>query len=92
LAVVVDESVTHQALMDCIWKSPVEGMLQDATLFDVYRPQKPGGAVQMGEKSLAVRLQLQSTDETTLTESQIDHAVQTVLAQLSSDLQAKLRS
>lgn len=92
LAFVVAESVTHQALMDCVWTAPVDGMLQDAVLFDVYRPQKAGGAVHLGEKSLAVRLVLQSTDENTLTESQIDHVVQAVVSQLTTQLNAKLRS
>ena len=92
LAVVVDEGTTHQALMDCIWSAPVQGLLQDAILFDVYRPLKEGGAVQLGEKSLAVRLILQSTDETTLTESQIEESVQAVVNQLTTHLKAKLRS
>ena len=91
LAVVVAESTSHQALMDCIWETSLDGLLQDAVLFDVYRPQKAGGAVSLGEKSLAVRLVLQSTDDTTLTEAQIDHAVQAVLHQLSDKLNAKLR-
>jgi phenylalanyl-tRNA synthetase beta chain len=47
--------------------------------------------VSLGEKSLAVRLVLQSTDDTTLTEAQIDHAVQAALHQLSVKLNAKLR-
>lgn len=91
LAVVVAESTSHQALMDCIWETSLDGLLQDAVLFDVYRPQKADGAVSLGEKSLAVRLVLQSTDDTTLTEAQIDHAVQAVLHQLSDKLNAKLR-
>ena len=92
LAVVVDEHITHKSLMDCVWSAPVEGLLQDAVLFDVYRPQKAGGAVNLGEKSLAVRLVLQSTDDNTLTESQIDNAVQAVVKQLANQLNAKLRS
>jgi phenylalanyl-tRNA synthetase beta chain len=92
LAFVVRESITHQSLMDCIWSAPVQGLLQNAVLFDVYRPQKSGGSVNLGEKSLAVRLQLQSTDDTTLTDTQIDTAVQAVVTQLSSTLDAKLRT
>ncbi len=92
LAFVVRESITHQSLMDCIWSAPVQGLLQNAVLFDVYRPQKSGGSVSLGEKSLAVRLQLQSTDDTTLTDTQIDTAVQAVVTQLSSTLDAKLRT
>ena len=89
---VVQEAVTHQALMDSIWSAPLNGVLQDAVLFDVYRPQKEGGSVQLGEKSLAIRLVLQSTDETTLTEQQIADTVQAVVNQLGAQLGAKLRS
>jgi phenylalanyl-tRNA synthetase beta chain len=92
IALVVAETVTHQSLMDAIWKVPVEGLLQDAVLFDVYRPQKPGGSVAMGEKSLAVRLTLQSQNELTLTDAQIDAAVQAIVSQLTVQLHAKLRA
>jgi phenylalanyl-tRNA synthetase beta chain len=92
IALVVAETVTHQSLMDAIWKAPVEGLLQDAVLFDVYRPQKPGGSVAMGEKSLAVRLTLQSQNELTLTDAQIDAAVQAIVSQLTVQLHAKLRA
>ena len=92
LAIVVDENTTHQLVMDCVWSASVAGLLQDAVLFDVYRPQKEGGAIKMGEKSMAVRLVLQSTDDTTLTEAQIENAVQAVVNQLAAQLNAKLRS
>ena len=92
LAIVVNESVSHSALMQALWSAPVDGLLQDAVLFDVYRPQKPGGSVAMGEKSLAVRLVLQSIDEVSLTETQIESTVQNILAHLSKQLNAKLRT
>jgi phenylalanyl-tRNA synthetase beta chain len=92
LAIVVDESVGHNALMQALWAAPVHGLLQDALLFDVYRPQKPGGSVAMGEKSLAVRVVLQSSDDVSLTEIQIESAVQNILAHLSKQLNAKLRT
>ncbi len=92
IAVVVSEAVTHQALIDAIWGAPVEGLLEEAVLFDVYRPQKPGGSVAMGEKSLAVRLFLQSQNDLTLTDAQIESAVQAVVSQLSVQLHAKLRA
>ena len=92
LAIVVDESVSHSALMSALWAAPVDGLLQDAVLFDVYRPQKPGGSVAMGEKSLAVRVVLQSSDDVSLTETQIESAMQTILAHVSTQLNAKLRT
>ena len=91
IAVVVKEDISHQVLMDCIHSSPTQGLLQDAVLFDVYRPAKEGGSVAVGEKSLAVRLTMQSTDAT-LTEAQIEQAVQAVVQQLSQQLNARLRS
>ena len=92
IAVVVKEQLSHQALMDCIWAAPTQGLLQDAVLFDVYRPAKEGGSVTVGEKSLAVRLIMQSTDDTTLTDVQIEQAVQAVVQQLTQQINARLRT
>jgi phenylalanyl-tRNA synthetase beta chain len=91
IAVVVKEEISHQALMNCIHSATTQGLLQDAVLFDVYRPAKEGGNVAVGEKSLAVRLTMQSTD-TTLTDAQIDQAVQAVVQQLTQQLSARLRT
>jgi phenylalanyl-tRNA synthetase beta chain len=89
LAVWVDEQVTHAALMQAIWRAPTQGLLRDALLFDVYRPAPQAGEP-VREKSLAVRLTLNS-DEATLTEMQIEAAVGAVVQQLQTDLQARLR-
>ncbi len=94
IAVIVAESVTHAALMAAINGADTQSLLKGATLFDVYRPQPshitPGG-MQIGEKSLAVRLVL-SSDAATLTELAIEHAVQAVVANIQSQLQARLRT
>ncbi len=94
IAVIVAESVTHAALMAAINGADTQGLLKGATLFDVYRPQ-PGhitpGSMQIGEKSLAVRLVL-SSDAATLTEVAIEGAVQAVVGNLQSKLQARLRT
>jgi phenylalanyl-tRNA synthetase beta chain len=92
LAIVVKEAVSHHDLMQALWQAPLQGMLKDATLFDVYRPQKTGGAVAMGEKSMAVRVVLQRVDEVMLTDAEIDSAVQIMLSHLSQQLNAKLRT
>ena len=90
IAVIVAEAVTHAALMDAIHGAPTQGLLRDARLFDVYRP-KPGSAgLAAGEKSLAVRLTLNS-DEATLADEQIESAVRAVVEQLSRQLGARLR-
>ena len=93
LAVIVAESVSHAALMQAIGAAPTAGLLRNAVLFDVYRakPGQAAGGLAEGEKSLAVRLTLQS-DEATLTEAQIESAVQAVLAQLQTQLGARLRA
>ncbi|MDP3829144.1 MAG: hypothetical protein Q8Q74_21540, partial [Polaromonas sp.] len=67
------------------------GLLRSATLFDIYRPQQANSAMQLGEKSLAVRLVLGS-DDATLTDEQIEAAIKAVLDNLGSSLQARLRA
>ena len=90
LALWVDEHVTHAALMQAIWAAPSQGVLRDAVLFDVYRPTAKPGEPPAREKSLAVRLTLNS-NEATLTEPQIEAAVAAVVQQLQTSLQARLR-
>jgi phenylalanyl-tRNA synthetase beta chain len=91
IAVIVRESVGHAALMAAIHAAPTQGLLQDALLFDVYRPKEAGAGMEQGEKSLAVRLTLGSADAT-LTEAQIEAAVAAVLAQLQTDVGGRLRA
>jgi phenylalanyl-tRNA synthetase beta chain len=91
IAVIVPESATHAALMAAIHGAATQGLLKGATLFDVYRPQQAGASMQMGEKSLAVRLVL-SSDAATLTDEEIEAAVQAVLANLQGQLGARLRA
>ena len=92
IAVLVDEAVTHAAFMEAVWAAPTAGLLRDALLFDVYRPKLPVGATaEAGTKSLAVRLTLHG-DDATLTEEQIDGAVQSVLAEIERRLGGRQRS
>ena len=94
LAVIVSEKVTHAELMAAVWSAPSQGLLRDALLFDVYRPQAdkaPTGGLNEGEKSMAVRLTLNS-DEATLTEAQIDSVMSAQIARLTDRLNARLRA
>ena len=91
IAVIVPESVTHAALMAAIHAADTQGRLKGATLFDVYRPQQANAGIQLGEKSLAVRLVL-SSDATTLTDEEIEATVQAVLVNLQVQLQSRLRA
>ncbi|PUE22072.1 phenylalanine--tRNA ligase subunit beta [Limnohabitans sp. MMS-10A-160] len=93
MAVIVAESVTHGQLMQAIHAAPTDGLLQSAVLFDIYRPKADatGGSLAVGEKSLAVRLTL-GTADATLTDAQIDAAMNAVLAHLGSQVSARLRA
>ncbi|MBP7565732.1 MAG: phenylalanine--tRNA ligase subunit beta [Burkholderiaceae bacterium] len=97
IAVIVQEAVTHAAVQAAIAAADTSGLLRGALLFDVFRPQpaRAGqptvtGGLSEGEKSLAVRLTL-SGDDATLTETQIEAAVQGVVGALSEKLGARLR-
>ncbi len=90
IAVIVPDQVTHTALLAAVLGVPTGGVLRDAILFDIYRPKQPGSGVQAGEKSLAVRLTLNS-DDATLTDHQIDEVVNAVTRQLATSLGARLR-
>ena len=91
IAVIVGEAVTHAALMAAIRGADTRGLLKSATLFDIYRPQQANVSMQLGEKSLAVRLVLAS-DDATLTDEQIETAIKAVLENLGSVVQARLRA
>jgi phenylalanyl-tRNA synthetase beta chain len=91
IAVIVRENVGHAALMAAIHAAPTNGLLQDALLFDVYRPKESNAGMSQDEKSLAVRLTLGSLDAT-LTEEQIEAAVAAVLVQLQKDVGGRLRA
>ncbi|OOG53011.1 phenylalanine--tRNA ligase subunit beta [Polaromonas sp. C04] len=91
IAVIVPEKVTHTALIEAIYAAATGGLLRGATLFDVYRPKQSGGGMNEGEKSLAVRLTLNS-NEATLADEQIEAQVQAIIARLISQFGARLRA
>ncbi len=76
IAVVVDEGITVQALLDAMQneKAPY---VTELALFDLYR----GKVVEDGKKSLAFRVLLQDTQKT-LTEIEIDRSVACLVAVL----------
>jgi phenylalanyl-tRNA synthetase beta chain len=87
IAVMADESVTHEALMQAILGSSC-GLIRSANLFDVFRPHTANSAA--AERSLAVRLELLD-DEANLTDERIDAAVAQVLETLRTRLGVRLR-
>ena len=96
-AVIVAERVTHDDIISVVQQAVPGGMLRSAVLYDVYRPKPlregeevPAGGLAQGEKSVTVRLTL-ARDEATLTEAEIEAAVQAVADQLVLRTGARLR-
>ena len=96
IALVVAEKVTLADLMATINAVPLAGLRLSAVLFDVYRPKAQkadappvSASVLPGEKSMAIRLTLGA--DTSLADTQIDSAVQTIVAQLVLVHKARLR-
>ena len=90
IALIVPEQVTHESLLAAIRSAETGGLLRDAVLFDVYKPQQAAAGLALGEKSLAVRLTLARPDAT-LTDEQIETAVRAVVDRTCAELGARLR-
>jgi phenylalanyl-tRNA synthetase beta chain len=90
IAVVVDQNVAVQSLLDCQWRtassSAHAGIVRNINLFDEYR----GKGLLSNEKSLAFRLVLQDT-ESTLQDDRVDAVIAEILAALERELGARLR-
>jgi phenylalanyl-tRNA synthetase beta chain len=86
LAVVVDQSLPLQALLDTL-QSALPALVRDVQLFDVY----VGKGVQENKKSLAFRIVMQDTQRTLL-DSEVDAAMHQVVARLEQACGAQLRS
>jgi phenylalanyl-tRNA synthetase beta chain len=79
--------------MSAIWAAPSSGLLRDAQLFDVYRPKVVRDVSQLNnavERSLAVRLTLNS-DDATLSEEQIEGVMKAIVDELTTRIGARLR-
>ncbi|GAB3665198.1 phenylalanine--tRNA ligase subunit beta [Ramlibacter alkalitolerans] len=90
IAVIVGEKVTHDQLLAAIRSADTGGLLRDAFLFDVYKPQQASAGLGLNEKSLAVRLTLARSDAT-LTDEQIETAVRAVVERVTTQLGGRLR-
>lgn len=86
LAVVVDESVQAQSLIDAMSDANVD-VVNEIALFDQYR----GKGVGEGKKSLAFLVVMQDTQKT-LTDEDADAAVARLLAAMAQKHGAVLRS
>ena len=94
----VPENVSHDTLVATIRSCAGQELLRDVELFDIYRPQQAkdgtliaSGGLVAGEKSMAVRLNFYS-DTASLTDLQIDPAVQALVAHVATCLGARLRA
>ena len=85
LALIVDESVAVQDMTDRI-RASAGGLLQDVTVFDVYR----GAGIESGRKSVAIGLNLQDVSRT-LTDDVTDAVVAQVVADLERECKATIR-
>ncbi len=90
LALVVRDSVTHDALMAALRADPA-GLVRTARLFDVYKPAPGTRGFEPGERSLAVRLELLDPSAT-LTDERIDATVAAAVQRAQAGLRARLRS
>jgi phenylalanyl-tRNA synthetase beta chain len=86
LAVIVAESTPAADVEDAI-RHHGGPLLRSVVLFDIYRGRPLGGA----DKSLAYRLAFRA-DDRTLTEAEIDGAIEAVTAGLASDVNGRLRT
>jgi phenylalanyl-tRNA synthetase beta chain len=91
LAVIVADTVSHDALMAAVRAADTGGLLQGALLFDLYKPAQAVSGMAAHEKSLAVRLTL-ARAAGTLTDDEIETAVKAVMARIASDLGGRLRA
>jgi phenylalanyl-tRNA synthetase beta chain len=94
IAVVVADQVTHAELIAAVKSAPTQGLLRDVQLFDVYRPKLAKDAEVIAgstDRSLALRVTLNS-DESTLTEDQIESAMKAVVEQLVTSVGARQRA
>jgi len=91
IAVIVKEHIAHDQVIAAVHAASTQGWLRHAVLFDVYRTKTVNASMAADEKSLAIRLTLNS-HEATLNDAQIDQAVQAVVAQLAQQFSARLRS
>lgn len=89
LAVVVGEGVTHDALMAAV-AAANDPIVQSARLFDVFKPAQPTADLAAGERSLALRIELQD-ESATLTDERIEQAMAAVTASLQTRVGARRR-
>ena len=92
LALVLREDISHDAVVAQLRADP-SGLVRTATLFDVYKPgaSTADNGIAVGERSLAVRLELLDANAT-LTDERIDACVAAAVVRVQAALGARLRA
>ena len=85
ISIEISEKVSAQAMLDALWKSAGD-LVCNIALFDVYR----GKGIDSDKKSIAFKVVLQDTRKT-LTDSDVEAAIQRLIQVLQEEFQAKLR-
>jgi phenylalanyl-tRNA synthetase beta chain len=85
LALVFDEDVTYQAVLDAVNSQKPVAVI-DFSVFDIYR----GSSMSKGKKSLAFRVLVQDTHKT-MTDAEVDSVVSEIIKILQNRFNAKLR-
>ena len=89
LAFSVGETVTHDSLLGAVWRAPLDGLLQSARLFDVYRPE--GSGAEGARRSLAVRLELLDAAQA-LTDERSEAVIAAIVDTVQRELDARVRA
>jgi len=85
LSLTIDESVTYRQI-EQLTKQSVKHILKDVNLFDIYK----GDKIEQGKKSYAVSFYFQD-ERKTLTDKEVDKAMNKLIKNLSDELGAVLR-
>lgn len=92
VAVWVSEAVTHDQLIEAVHSAQLNGLLQSATLFDIYRPKAEAAASgHSGDKSMALRLVF-NRDHEGLTDAEIESVMAQLISHLADQVGARLRA
>ena len=86
LAVIVDEDISVQVLLDHA-RAAAGALLNSVAVFDVYR----GKGIELSRKSIGIGLILQDASRT-LTDGDADHIVESVTRRLEHELGATIRT
>lgn len=86
LALLLDAQITYQDIKNLVIKSN-DVLVKNVNLFDVYE----GDKLPEGKKSYAISIHLQDENKT-MTDKQIDQAMNKIISSLKKELNAELRS